>query len=93
MEYLLDYDEVVNTGNWQWNASVGPDPRPQRIFNPIIQAEKFDPDGIFIKKYLPELKNLPPYMLHNPLKFNLPYYRPIVNHYARVLKIKQIYLK
>jgi deoxyribodipyrimidine photo-lyase len=93
MEYLIDYDEVVNTGNWQWNASVGPDPRPLRIFNPIIQAEKFDPDGIFIKKYLPELKNLPPYMLHNPLKFELPYYKPIVNHYVRVLMIKQIYLK
>lgn len=64
-----------------------------RIFNPMIQAEKFDPDGIFIKKYLPELKNLPPYMLHNPLKFDLPYYKPIVNHYAQVLRIKHIYLK
>ena len=93
MECLIDYDEVVNIGNWQWNASVGPDPKPLRIFNPVIQAEKFDPEGIFIKKYLPELKNLPSYMLHNPLKFDLPYYKPIVNHYAQVLRIKQIYLR
>ncbi len=85
MEYLLDYDEVVNTGNWQWNASVGPDPRPLRIFNPIIQAEKFDPHGEFIKKYIPELRNMKAFELHNPLKFSLPYYKPIVNHYEGLL--------
>lgn len=91
MEYLLDYDEVVNTGNWQWNASVGPDPRPLRIFNPIIQAEKFDPHGEFIKKYIPELRNMKAFELHNPLKFSLPYYKPIVNHYERVISIRKFY--
>jgi len=93
MEHLIDYDEVVNTGNWQWNASVGPDPKPLRIFNPLIQAGKFDPEGIFIKKHLPELQHCPASMLHNPLKFKLPYYKPIVNHYGQVLKIKKIYFK
>jgi deoxyribodipyrimidine photo-lyase len=92
-EHLIDYDEVVNIGNWQWNASVGSDPKPLRIFNPLIQAEKFDPEKIFIKKYLPELQNCPTYMLHNPLKFKLPYYKPIVNHYGQVLMIKQFYLR
>lgn len=93
MEYLLDYDEVVNIGNWQWNASVGPDPKPLRIFNPIIQARKFDPDALFIKKYLPELKNLQASILHDPITYKLPYYKPIVNHYERVIFIKKLYLK
>ncbi|MDM7202967.1 MAG: deoxyribodipyrimidine photo-lyase, partial [Thermodesulfobacteriaceae bacterium] len=91
MEFLLDYDEVVNVGNWQWCASVGPDPRPLRIFNPILQAKKFDPEAQYIKKYLPELKNLPPEMLHDPLTFNLPYYKPIVNHFEQVKIIKDLY--
>lgn len=93
MKYLIDYDEVVNIGNWQWNASVGPDPKPLRIFNPIIQARKFDPEAKFIKKYLPELKDLPPYMLFDPISYKLPYYPPIVNHYERIKLIRKIYFK
>lgn len=92
MEYLIDYDEIVNIGNWQWSASVGPDPKPLRIFNPIIQAKKFDPDGEYIKKYIPELRNLSAHMLHDPLKYELPYYRPIVNHYERTQIAKRKYL-
>lgn len=92
-EYLIDYDEVVNIGNWQWNASVGPDPKPLRIFNPIIQARKFDPEAKYIKKYLPELKDLPAYMLFDPITYKLPYYKPIVNHYERIKLIREIYLK
>lgn len=91
MEHLLDYDEVVNTGNWQWNASVGPDPRPLRIFNPILQAKKFDPYAHYIKKYLPELKNLPPDSLHDPLNHKLPYHRPIIDHFKQVILIKRLY--
>jgi len=93
MEYLLDYDEVVNIGNWQWNASVGPDPKPLRIFNPIIQAKKFDTEARFIKKYLPELKDIPARLLQDPIKYKLPYYQPIVNHYLRVPVIKKYYIK
>ncbi len=93
MEYLLDYDEVVNTGNWQWNASVGPDPKPLRIFNPVIQAKKFDPDAVFIRKYLPELKNIPAHLLHDPINYKLKYYKPIVNHYERMIFIKKLYSK
>ncbi|MFN4219759.1 MAG: cryptochrome/photolyase family protein, partial [bacterium] len=93
MKYLIDYDEVVNVGNWQWVASVGPDPRPLRIFNPIIQAQKFDPEAKYIKKYLPELSKMPPYMLHDPITYKLPYHKPIVNHYQQVPIIKNFYLK
>lgn len=93
LEYLLDYDEVVNVGNWQWNASVGPDPRPLRIFNPILQAKKFDPYAFYIKKYLPELKDLPAAALHDPLNHKLPYHRPIVDHFKQVILIKRLYQK
>ncbi|GIW65509.1 MAG: deoxyribodipyrimidine photo-lyase [Candidatus Parcubacteria bacterium] len=87
-DYLIDYDEIVNVGNWQWCASVGPDPRPLRIFNPIIQSEKFDPEANYIKTYIPELKNINPKLIHNPLKNKLSYYKPIVNHYEQIQKIK-----
>lgn len=93
MEYLLDYDEAVNTGNWQWSASVGPDPKPMRIFNPILQSKKFDPNALYIKKYLPELKDISPDLLHDPLTNKLPYHKPIVNHYEMSKLAKEIYLK
>lgn len=93
MEYLLDYDEVVNVGNWQWSASVGPDPKPMRIFNPILQSNRFDPHAIYIKKYLPELKDIEPSLLHDPLKNRLSYHRPIVNHYEMSKLAKELYLK
>lgn len=53
---LIDYDPSSNNGGWQWSASVGADPRPLRIFNPETQAEKFDPNGEYIKKWVPELR-------------------------------------
>ena len=63
---LTDYDPSVNNGNWQWIASTGVDPKPyfQRLFNPWLQSEKFDPDAKYIKKWLPQLKNIPAKELH-----------------------------
>ena len=80
-EHLVDYDETVDIGNWQWSASCGADPKPLRIFNPILQSQKFDPDCKYIKTYIPELKNIEPEKIHNPLTYKLPYHEPIVNHY------------
>ena len=55
-EKLIDYDFSANNGGWQWAASVGCDAQPWfRIFNPLLQSQKFDSDGKFIKKYVPEL--------------------------------------
>lgn len=89
-KYLLDYDEVVNTGNWQWSASVGADPRPFRMFNPVIQAQKFDPHCRYIKKYLPELKKLSCRQIHS---LELPgYYPPVVDHRAAAIRARQVYL-
>lgn len=77
-KYLIDYDEAVNIGNWQWSASVGADPKPVRIFNPLLQSEKFDPEAKFIKKYLPELANTDPKNIHS-LELQGVYYPPIVD--------------
>nr|MDD3720849.1 deoxyribodipyrimidine photo-lyase [Candidatus Gracilibacteria bacterium] len=79
-KHLLDYDENMNFGNWQWSASVGADPKPLRIFNPSLQSAKFDSDAKFIKKYIPELQSEIPAKIHNPIENNLSYARIIVNH-------------
>ena len=71
----------MDIGNWQWVASCGADPKPLRIFNPLLQSKKFDPDCVYIKKYIPELGDIEPEKIHNPLTYKLPYVTPIVNHY------------
>lgn len=90
-EYLIDLDEVLNAGNWQWSASVGVDPLPLRIFNPVKQVENYDPECIYIKKYIPELESYSCRELADPLKYRLGgYYEPIVNHYERIERFKSI---
>jgi deoxyribodipyrimidine photo-lyase len=65
--YLMDFDLAANNGGWQWAASTGCDAQPYfRIFNPITQSEKFDPEGAFIRRYLPELEGLPDSHIHAP---------------------------
>mgnify|MGYP002135397893 FL=1 len=68
----------MNFGNWQWSASVGADPKPVRIFNPLLQSEKFDADCKFIKKYIPELENIDPKKIHS-LELQGVYHDPIVD--------------
>jgi len=64
---LNDYDLAANNGGWQWAASTGCDAQPYfRIFNPVSQSEKFDADGKFIKRYLPQLAGLSGRALHAP---------------------------
>jgi deoxyribodipyrimidine photo-lyase len=66
-EKLNDFDLASNNGGWQWAASSGCDAQPYfRIFNPISQSEKFDPDGKFIRRYVPVLAKLPTPALHSP---------------------------
>jgi len=79
-KYLLDYDENVNFWNWQWSASVWADPKPLRIFSPILQSKRYDKEAIFIKKYIPELKWEDLKSIHNPLENNLNYIDLIVDH-------------
>jgi deoxyribodipyrimidine photo-lyase len=87
MERLRDGELAQNHLNWQWVAGSGTDPAPYfRVFNPITQSEKFDPDGAYIRRYVYELADLPLEHLHEPWKdpAGLPagYPGPIVNHAA-----------
>ena len=60
-QHLLDYDKASNVLSWQWSAGTGVDPQPYfRVFNPYLQAKKFDKDGVYIKKYLPQLLDINP---------------------------------
>ena len=64
---LVDADLASNSASWQWVAGCGADAAPYfRIFNPVTQGEKFDPDGEYIRQYIPELKDLPNKYLYNP---------------------------
>lgn len=67
MQHLVDGDLAANNGGWQWSASTGTDAAPYfRVFNPIRQGEKFDPDGSFVHRFLPELESVSGKDLHDP---------------------------
>jgi deoxyribodipyrimidine photo-lyase len=68
MRWLLDGDEANNNGNWQWIASVGVDPQPafRRIYNPARHQERHDPDGSYVRRYVPELRDVPDDYLAEP---------------------------
>lgn len=85
MRHLIDGDLAANNGGWQWSSSTGTDSAPYfRIFNPLSQSEKFDPQGVFIKHWLPELAPLNKKEVHNPADVGglfgvADYPSPIVN--------------
>ena len=68
MRLLIDGDEANNNGNWQWIASVGVDPQPpfRRIYNPARQQRRFDPTGAYVRRYVPELSQVPDVYLAEP---------------------------
>src|SRR5690606_10304978 len=64
---LLDADLANNSASWQWVAGSGADAAPYfRIFNPVTQGEKFDPDGVYTRRFVPELAKLPNQFLFKP---------------------------
>ena len=84
---LLDYDLASNNGNWQWAASTGCDAQPYfRIFNPVAQSGRFDPDGAYIRRFVPELRGLDRKSIHAPWQAGIGavpgYPGPIVDHAA-----------
>ena len=92
---LVDADAANNAACWQWVAGCGADAAPYfRIFNPILQGEKFDPDGAYVKRFVPELARLASPLIHKPWKADAKqlaaagivlgktYPRPIVDHDA-----------
>ncbi len=83
MSKLIDGDFAANNGGWQWAASTGTDAAPYfRIFNPVTQSERFDPNGNFIRQQLPELASLSNKHIHwpHPLPMSLDYAKPVVEH-------------
>src|SRR6056300_930401 len=75
---LLDFNEANNVAQWQWVAGCGADAAPYfRIFNPILQGEKFDKEGLYVKKWVPELNKVPAKFIHKPWEMELKYQEAI----------------
>jgi deoxyribodipyrimidine photo-lyase len=90
---LCDADPANNPMNWQWVAGSGADAAPYfRVFNPVLQGEKFDPSGLYVRRHVPELASLPDQWIHKPwlapaevlnkagVKLGETYPEPIVDH-------------
>ena len=95
MRHLTDGDVASNNGGWQWTASTGTDPQPYfRVFNPVLQGRRFDPDGAYVRRWIPELRRVPGAAVHEPwaldaaeqaaagVRIGLDYPAPIVDHAA-----------
>jgi deoxyribodipyrimidine photo-lyase len=101
---LVDADLASNTLGWQWTAGCGADAAPYfRVFNPVTQGEKFDPNGDYVRRWVPELAALPPEWIHKPwaapaqalrqagLTLDKTYPRPIVDHAAARARALEAY--
>ncbi len=105
-EALNDFDLAANNGGWQWAASTGCDAQPYfRIFNPVTQSQRFDPDGRFLRRYLPELAQCPDEHIHAPwlmssaqqlaanLRIGHDYPGPLVDHAAQRAKALALFTR
>ncbi|MCS6941095.1 MAG: deoxyribodipyrimidine photo-lyase [Roseiflexaceae bacterium] len=104
MQQLVDGDHAANNGGWQWSASTGTDAQPYfRIFNPVSQGQKFDPKGEYVRRYLPELAQVPDRYIHAPwtmpraeqqrcgVVIGRDYPAPIVDHAERRMRALALY--
>jgi deoxyribodipyrimidine photo-lyase len=104
MRELIDGDVASNNGGWQWAASTGTNPQPYfRIFNPVLQGQRFDPDGDFVRRWVPELAHVESRHVHQPWMMPLDaqaaarcvigvdYPAPIVNHAAARASVLEMY--
>ncbi|MFN8379892.1 MAG: deoxyribodipyrimidine photo-lyase [Anaerolineae bacterium] len=86
MQLLLDGDPASNNGGWQWTAGTGTDAQPFfRIFNPMLQSQRYDPDGMYIREWVPELRDVPTAHIHTPWEMADPpksYPPPMLDHHA-----------
>jgi deoxyribodipyrimidine photo-lyase len=95
MRHLTDGDVASNNGGWQWTASTGTDPQPYfRVFNPTLQGRRFDPDGDYVRRWVPELRGVAGAAVHEPwrldagaqaaagVRVGTDYPAPIVEHAA-----------
>jgi deoxyribodipyrimidine photo-lyase len=86
LDWLVDGDLANNNLNWQWTAGTGTDTNPHRVFNPTVQGQRFDPDGDYVRRYVPELASIEGGAVHEPWRLpddvrrRLDYPAPIVDH-------------
>ncbi len=103
---LVDADLANNSGGWQWTAGSGADAAPYfRVFNPTVQGERFDPDGTYVKRWLPQLRHVPSKHIHQPwtmasdamqsvnLRLGDNYPLPIVDHHRARERALSLYKK
>ena len=96
MKLLLDGDLAPNNGNWQWSSSTGSDPNPYfRILNPWLQGQKFDPNGDYVRRWVPELAQTPARALHDPEANRTArgYPKPVVDHQVQKAKAIAMFKK
>jgi len=104
MHLLVDGDPAANNGGWQWAAGTGTDAQPFfRIFNPVSQGRKFDPEGAYVRRYVPELANVPNKFIHEPhlmgpadqlradIQVGRDYPLPVVDHRERRAMVLGMY--
>jgi deoxyribodipyrimidine photo-lyase len=91
---LVDADIASNSASWQWVAGTGADAAPYfRIFNPVLQGEKFDPCGNYVRRWIPELASVPLELLHHPwdLPHSVKYPAPMIDHgFARARALQAL---
>lgn len=94
LDWLVDGDIACNNLNWQWTAGTGTDTNPHRIFNPTVQGQRFDAQGEYIKRYVPELRAVAGKAIHEPhllspaIRDALNYPAPIVDHHEAIAEYK-----
>lgn len=98
MQHLVDGEIASNNGGWQWSAGTGADAAPYfRIQNPWLQSARHDPDGVYIKRWIPELRQTPAKLLHTPPEGMFPladdYSMPIVDHHQERNRTLEIFAK
>ena len=90
---LIDADVANNVGNWQWVAGTGNDTRPNRVLNPMRQAERFDPRGDYVRRHVPELASIPGRAVHQPwllgpARARIDYPEPLLDHRAAAAELR-----
>jgi len=94
LDWLVDGEIANNNLNWQWTAGTGTDTNPHRIFNPTVQARRFDPDGDYVRRYVTELRPVAGKAVHEPwtlppaVRESLGYPEPIVDHHTAIAEYK-----
>jgi deoxyribodipyrimidine photo-lyase len=92
LDLLVDGDLAQNNLNWQWVAGTGTDTNPHRVFNPTVQGQRFDPDGDYVRRYVPELRAIKDGTVHDPapkVRRAYDYPDPIVDHKEAIAEYKE----